>query len=132
MPVHRAVDTVLRTAAANNEITALEIAAADQLQQCVNHYFWTDQVTNEELELVLRVLAVKSPACQLSLTELLKWRVAYVRRNQRFGSGRRLFAGDVVLAHNESDEGDILPTHEVWGPRLVHVGHIHEDDIDPL
>lgn len=127
-----AVSTVLRTVAANNEVTAYELVAADEVQKCVNHYFWTKSVSNEELELVMRVLALKTPSCELRLGELEKWGVGYMRRNISFGSGRRLLAGDVVLSHNEDEHGDILATHRVWAPRLVHIGHIDEDDIDPL
>lgn len=123
--------SVLRTAAANNEVTEMELAAADQIQRVINNYFWTNDVTNVEVELVLRVLALKSPSVELTVNELLEWHVGIIRTAQRFGSGRTLSPGDIVLSSNLHD-GDMQMVHRVWGPRLVHIGVIHEDDIDPL
>lgn len=122
---------MLRTVAAKNEITDMELESADQMQIVINQYFWTNDVTNREVELVLRVLALKSPSVELTMNELMAWHVGIIRTPQKFGSGRTLRPGDIVLSCNLHD-GDMQAVHQVWGPRLVHIGAILEDDIDPL
>lgn len=97
----------------------------------VNKTLWYEQVTNGELTTVLGVLAMHSPA-KIMPKELSRWGVGYMRRGVRFGSGRYLEPGDVVLVRNTDDDDLPMASAWVWAPRLMHIGVVEEDFIDPM
>lgn len=109
----------------------LESRAADKMQDLVNQALWFGEVTNQELEVVLGVQAMHSPA-KIMPDELERWHVAYMRRGVRFGSGRYLEPGDVVLVRVQDDDDLPMAAAWVWSPRVMHIGVVEEDFVDPL
>lgn len=122
--------SVLRMA--SSVASPIERRGAGPIQDLVNRYFWTGDVSDQDLGLVLRALALRSSVADFTVDDVDQWRVGYMRRTVSFGSKRHLNAGDVILFNNLDNDGNVMSTMNVWGPRLMHVGLVDEDCVDPL